>query len=63
MRRYIESVARDGEAQDLVEYSLLLAFIAMATIAIAMALGANVSFTFGTAQNTIGTALNVANGI
>ena len=51
---------RDEQGQDLIEYTLLLAFVALASAAIFITAGKSVSGIWGTAQSQLGTASSTA---
>jgi len=56
LRRWFYSFRRDDDAQDLVEYTLLLGFLAMAAIAILSQVGVNIQGPWSTAQTTLAAA-------
>lgn len=51
---------RDEDGQDLIEYTLLMAFIALASAAIFVSAGASVSGIWGTASNQLSNAASSA---
>ena len=53
----LESLLRDEAAQDLAEYGIALAIIAVGTALIALAIGADVSTLWSNAQSGIAAAL------
>jgi pilus assembly protein Flp/PilA len=56
MERYVEffsRVVREEEGQDLVEYAILLAFIALACVAAVTALGTSISGLLGKVGNGV----------
>jgi len=51
---------RDEQGQDLIEYTLLLAFVALASAALFIGAGASVSGIWGTANTKLGEAATSA---
>lgn len=51
---------RDEQGQDLIEYTLLLAFVALASAALFISAGTSVSQIWGTAQTQLGAAAGSA---
>jgi Flp pilus assembly pilin Flp len=47
---------RDEEGQDLIEYTLLMAFIALASASIFVSAGGSISGIWGVSSNTLSTA-------
>ena len=58
MRRLLKSWIRETDAQDLIEYSMLGAFLSICAIVLLLAIGGNVSDTY----NGVGAATSVAAG-
>ena len=54
MISFIKKIIRDEEGQDLVEYALLLVFIALAAIAVLPTLGSAVNNVFSRSASTLG---------
>ena len=55
MRKLMKNFIRDEEGQDLVEYALLLVFLALAAIAILPTLGSSVNRVFSQSNSTLNT--------
>ncbi|HTA44116.1 MAG TPA: Flp family type IVb pilin [Bryobacteraceae bacterium] len=53
---YLLKFLRDEEGQDLIEYTLLMAFIALASAAIFVSAGSSVSGIWGAASNQLSNA-------
>jgi len=53
---WIESCLRDEQGQDLIEYTLLLAFVALASAALFIGAGSSVSGIWSTANSQLSTA-------
>jgi Flp pilus assembly pilin Flp len=60
MQSLIFSLLHDEQGQDLIEYSLLLAFVALGTGAIFVGAGKNVSGVWKAANTTLATAQTMA---
>jgi Flp pilus assembly pilin Flp len=60
MKSLIFSLIHDEEGQDLIEYSLLLAFVALGTGAVFAGVGKNVSGVWKSANTTLATAQAMA---
>ncbi len=59
-RRLLRQLWRDEEAQDLVEYSLLLAFIALAAIALLSGVRVTIKGLWSTINSTLASASGTA---
>ena len=55
MRELMKNFIRDEEGQDLVEYALLLVFLALAAIAVLPTLGSSVNRVFSQSNSTLNT--------
>ena len=53
---------RDEQGQDLIEYTLLLAFVALASAGLFMSAGGSISGIWGTAQSSLDDAAASATG-
>lgn len=51
---------KDEEGQDLIEYTLLMAFVALASAAIFVSAGSSISAIWGTASNQLSNAASSA---
>ena len=58
--RSLKNFLRDEEGQDMVEYTLLLAFVALAAGAAYVTIGNNISGIWATAQTDVSNAAAVA---
>ena len=58
--KYLFQFLRDEEGQDLIEYTLLMAFIALASAAIFVSAGSSVSGIWGVASNQLSNAAGQA---
>ena len=56
MKRFFKTFLNEDRAQDLVEYTLLVAFVALTTAGLFIGSGANVSQTWSSANNVLTTA-------
>ncbi len=56
MKNMIMRFVQDEQGQDLIEYTLLMAFIALASAAIFTSAGKSISGIWGTASNQLSTA-------
>jgi Flp pilus assembly pilin Flp len=56
MKTLIESFLNDEEGQDLIEYTLLLAFVALASAAIFIGAGSSISGIWNTANTLLANA-------
>jgi Flp pilus assembly protein, pilin Flp len=54
--KFIKSFLRDEQGQDLIEYTLLLAFVALAAAGLFSSVGGSVTTIWGTASNQMSTA-------
>jgi Flp pilus assembly pilin Flp len=59
--RFINNFLRDEQGQDLIEYTLLLAFVALASAALFITAGGSISTIWGTANATLSNAAVCAN--
>lgn len=57
---YLKNFINDEEGQDLVEYALLLGFVALAAVAVLTTIGTNINALFGSANSKIGNAATAA---
>lgn len=57
---YLKNFINDEEGQDLVEYALLLGFVALAAVALLTTIGTNIKSIFTSADTKIGTAATAA---
>jgi Flp pilus assembly pilin Flp len=57
----LKSFLRDDQGQDLIEYTLLLAFVALASAALFINAGASVNAIWTVASNSLGSAASAAN--
>jgi Flp pilus assembly pilin Flp len=57
---YLRQFLRDEEGQDLIEYTLLMAFIALASAAIFVSAGSSISGIWGAASNQLSNAASSA---
>ncbi len=60
MKTLVKSFLRDEQGQDLVEYSLLLAFVALASAALFIGAGSSVTTIWTKANSTLGNAAAAA---
>jgi len=58
--RFITDFVRDEQGQDLIEYTLLLAFVALASAALFIGAGGSVNSIWSTANSRLGEAANSA---
>ena len=56
MMTYLKNFLRDEQGQDLVEYTLLLAFVALASAALFIAAGSSINTIWRTASNQLSKA-------
>jgi Flp pilus assembly pilin Flp len=56
MKRLIINLIRDEQGQDLIEYTLLLAFVALASAALFVGTGGSVSTIWGAASGSLANA-------
>jgi Flp pilus assembly pilin Flp len=56
MRNFVMNFLREESGQDLIEYTLLMAFIALASAAVFIGAGGSVSSIWGSASNQLSTA-------
>jgi pilus assembly protein Flp/PilA len=57
---YLKNFINDEEGQDLVEYALLLGFVALAAVAVLGTIGTNIGSIFNSANTKIGNAAKAA---
>jgi Flp pilus assembly pilin Flp len=60
--KYLMNFLKDERGQDLVEYTLLLAFVAIASAALFISAGGSINTIWTTANNTLNTAAASAAG-
>lgn len=60
--KYLMNFLRDEQGQDLVEYTLLLAFVALASAALFIGAGASINSIWTTANTQLGNAATAAGG-
>lgn len=53
MKAFIKNCVREEQGQDLIEYTLLLAFVALASAALFTSVGGSVNSIWGTANSTL----------
>lgn len=58
--KFLNSFLKDEQGQDLIEYTLLLAFVALAAAALFTNVGTSVSGIWGTANTKMGDAATAA---
>ena len=56
MKTLLFNLVRDEQGQDLIEYTLLLAFVALASAALFVSTGGSVSAIWGASSTTMATA-------
>ena len=56
MKNPMINLLRDEQGQDLIEYTLLIAFVALASAALFTSAGGNISTIWGSASTQLGTA-------
>ena len=56
MTTFLVNLVRDEQGQDLIEYTLLLAFVALASAALFISSGQSVSSIWGTASDNLASA-------
>jgi Flp pilus assembly pilin Flp len=56
MRLFVKKFWRDESGQDLIEYTLLMAFVALASASLFISTGSSVSGIWGSASNQLATA-------
>jgi len=56
MRSFLQMFWKDESAQDLIEYTLLMAFVALASASLFISAGTSVSGIWGTASNQLSSA-------
>lgn len=56
MKTLMLNLIRDDQGQDLIEYTLLLAFVALASAALFISSGGSVATIWGAASNNLGNA-------
>ena len=61
MKNYILNLIRGEQGQDLIEYTLLLAFVVLASAALFVAAGGSVETIWGYSSTTLGCAASAAN--
>jgi Flp pilus assembly pilin Flp len=58
--KFLKTFLKDEQGQDLIEYTLLLAFVALAAAALFTNVGTSISGIWGTANTTVGAAATAA---
>ena len=56
MKNFFATIVNDEQGQDLIEYTLLLAFVALASAALFTSAGSSVSKIWGSASTNLSTA-------
>ena len=56
MRRFMQRFRRDESGQDLIEYTLLVAFVALAATSLLLGVGSSVQGMWGAANKTLSNA-------
>jgi len=62
LRRWLEAIRREDHGQDLIEYTLLLAFLALASAGLFMHVGNSGAGVWASANTTIAGASSAASG-
>jgi Flp pilus assembly pilin Flp len=62
LRRWLEPLHREDDGQDLIEYTLLIAFLALASVGIFMQVGTSGAAVWSGANTTIEGAATTASG-
>ena len=62
LRRWFEAICREDDGQSLIEYTLLLAFLALASAGVFMQVGGSSAEVWSGAQTTIAGAADTASG-
>ena len=62
MFNLLNQFLREEDGQDLIEYTLLLAFVCLASAALFIGAGTSISSIWGTANNTLNNAANPTPG-
>jgi Flp pilus assembly pilin Flp len=62
MRNFVSSFVNDEQGQDLIEYTLLLAFVALASAAVFIGAGTSITGIWNTANTKLASAAAIANG-
>lgn len=60
MKNFIANFVKDEQGQDLIEYTLLLAFVALASAAVFLGAGGSIKGIWTTANTQLGTANTTA---
>jgi Flp pilus assembly pilin Flp len=61
MKNYILHLIRGEQGQDLIEYTLLLAFVVLASAALFISAGGSIETIWGYSSTTLGCAASAAN--
>jgi Flp pilus assembly pilin Flp len=61
MKNYILNLIRGEQGQDLIEYTLLLAFVVLASAALFISAGGSIETIWGYSSTTLGCAASAAN--
>ena len=62
LRRWFEAIRREEDGQDLIEYTLLMAFLALVSVGLFMNVGGNTASVWSGADTTITQAASVGSG-
>jgi len=62
MKAFLKNFWQEESGQDLIEYTLLMAFVALASAALFISAGNSVSTIWGTASTNLATAASQTNG-
>jgi Flp pilus assembly pilin Flp len=62
MKNFVMAFLNDEQGQDLIEYTLLMAFVALASAALFIGAGGSVSGIWGSASTQLGSAATAAGG-
>ncbi|HEX4133291.1 MAG TPA: Flp family type IVb pilin [Bryobacteraceae bacterium] len=60
MKTFVQAFLKDEQGQDLIEYTLLMAFIALASAAIFVSTGSSISTIWGTTNAQLTNAVTAA---
>ena len=61
MKNYILNLIRGEQGQDLIEYTLLLAFVVLASAALFISAGGSIETIWGYSSTTLGCAVSASN--
>jgi Flp pilus assembly pilin Flp len=62
MKTLFVGLFKEEQGQDLIEYTLLIAFVALASAAVFLGAGGSIQGIWGTANSQLGNAATFANG-